>query len=72
MENSRSVSNTSTVLVAGLGILAFWIYTYFGRRGKAPLPPGPFSLPLIGNIFHYPPQYPWFKFTEWKDQFGEH
>ncbi|KAI0812779.1 cytochrome P450, partial [Irpex lacteus] len=38
---------------------------------KAPLPPGPPGYPLIGNLLHYPPQYPWFKFTEWKAQFGD-
>lgn len=37
------------------------------RRKMAPGPPG---VPLLGNVFDVPSSMPWFKFTEWKQQYG--
>lgn len=61
---------SSLMLMAVIGASFVGIYAYFNRSAKAPLPPGPPCFPLIGNLLHYPPQYPWFKFTEWKALFG--
>ncbi|RPD67493.1 cytochrome P450 [Lentinus tigrinus ALCF2SS1-7] len=34
------------------------------------MPPGPPGVPILGNIFDVPKNMPWFKFTEWKQQYG--
>ncbi|KAJ7083067.1 cytochrome P450 [Mycena belliarum] len=35
-------------------------------------PPGPVAIPILGNLIHFPSpsQHPWFRFTEWKNTFG--
>ncbi|KAI0063359.1 cytochrome P450 [Artomyces pyxidatus] len=41
------------------------------RAGRLPYPPGPKSLPLIGNLFDIPSQKPWLTYTKWAKQYGE-
>lgn len=41
-------------------------YLYFQTRYW---PPGPRGIPILGNIFQLP-KLPWYKFTEWKAQYG--
>jgi hypothetical protein len=63
--------NLALQVVTGFGAFICSLYIYYVRHGRsAPLPPGPFGLPIIGSLLHYPKSYPWFKFTEWKHQFG--
>lgn len=38
---------------------------------KRTFPPGPPGLPLLGNIFEVNPQGGWYKFTEYKNLYGE-
>ena len=51
-----------------LGWLAKTIITTSLTRRK--MPPGPPGVPLLGNVFDVPSSMPWFKFTEWKQQYG--
>ncbi|KAK7040214.1 hypothetical protein VNI00_010020 [Paramarasmius palmivorus] len=41
----------------------------FGKR-ESYLPPGPPTLPLIGNIHVLPTKFPHYQFTEWARQYG--
>lgn len=44
----------------------------FLRRKKAVLyPPGPKGLPVLGNLFDFPKNQHWIKFTEWGQLFGD-
>lgn len=54
------------ILLATTAIV--WRYTLRPRRT---LPPGPPSLPIIGNILNVPPHAPWIPFTKFQDVYGE-
>ena len=51
-------------------ILLSYILNRIGRREKD-LPPGPPTLPIIGNLHQIPLSQPYIKFTEWSKEFGE-
>ncbi|KAK7051623.1 hypothetical protein VNI00_004602 [Paramarasmius palmivorus] len=44
-------------------------YLKLGQR-ESHLPPGPRTLPFLGNIHVLPTKYPHYKFTEWARQYG--
>ncbi|KAL8689085.1 MAG: hypothetical protein Q9218_005165, partial [Villophora microphyllina] len=46
-----------------------YILIFPGRRAKN-LPPGPPTLPIIGNLHQIPKSGAHFKFTEWAQQYG--
>ncbi|KAJ5133076.1 hypothetical protein N7448_001895 [Penicillium atrosanguineum] len=56
----------------GIGGLAFLIYQIFqvGRRPKN-MPPGPPTLPVVGNLHLLPSKDVHVKFKEWADKYGE-
>ncbi|KZP26341.1 cytochrome P450 [Athelia psychrophila] len=45
------------------------VYLFTSKTKK--LPPGPRSLPVTGNLYHVPLQYPWLAFTEWGKKYGD-
>ena len=62
-----------TILVVVWIALCFavgYILSFFGRRGKD-LPPGPPTVPVLGNIPHIPLKGAHFQFTEWARKYGE-
>ncbi|KAK7040225.1 hypothetical protein VNI00_010031 [Paramarasmius palmivorus] len=54
------------ILLVSMG--AIWLLQ-LGKR-ETYLPPGPPTLPLIGNLHIFPGKYPHLKFTEWARQYG--
>jgi len=54
-------------------IFAAWLVfrlLKIGRR-EAGLPPGPSTVPLLGNLHIFPTEFAHFKFTEWAKVYGE-
>ncbi|KAI6793582.1 putative cytochrome P450 [Hortaea werneckii] len=64
------MSSRVSALLAGL-LLATIVYFLYntGRRDRR-LPPGPPTLPVLGNIHQIPKQGVHFQFTEWARQYG--
>ena len=41
------------------------------HKRRAPYPPGPKGIPLLGNIFDMPVTYAWHTFAQWGRTYGE-
>ncbi|GJE86536.1 cytochrome P450 [Phanerochaete sordida] len=41
------------------------------RRQRAPYPPGPKGLPIIGNVLQMPKEQEWVTFARWGEQYGD-
>ncbi|KAJ7359893.1 cytochrome P450 [Mycena albidolilacea] len=57
------------VLLFALVALCVAIVLKVGSRGKA-LPPGPPTVPILGNAHIFPTEFPHYKFTEWARKYG--
>ncbi|CUA68607.1 O-methylsterigmatocystin oxidoreductase [Rhizoctonia solani] len=71
-----SVDNTTSVKVLVAATAAFagaWaIVSAYKRQHRLPLPPGPPEKSwLAGNAEDIPGLFPWIKFTEWANQYGD-
>ncbi|KAJ7133367.1 cytochrome P450 [Mycena epipterygia] len=49
------------------------VVLYRSLRRSPNFPPGPSTIPILGNLIHFPhpTRHPWFKFTEWKKALGD-
>jgi hypothetical protein len=56
------------VFVGLFSAVLFWSRNSF----KPPKPPGPRSLPLIGNVFDLTTSQFWLRATEWAKRYGEY
>lgn len=63
-------SHTSTLCIVVITI-TLAILRRFLRPSRAPLPPGPKSLPFIGNALDWPKEEAWKTFSEWSNIYGE-
>ncbi|KAK0469622.1 cytochrome P450 [Desarmillaria tabescens] len=62
----------STLLIALLvfGVLLLHRLTRLSLNRRR-LPPGPKGLPLIGNLWDVPVEYPWLTYTQWASTYGD-
>jgi hypothetical protein len=37
---------------------------------RCKMPPGPTGIPILGNALQMPTAMPWFRFTQWKEEYG--
>lgn len=66
--HSIYVSCATLLLLLGLP----GVYYFIRSRGsqRRPFPPGPWKIPLLGNIFNIDLSCPWELFTRWKSEYG--
>ena len=57
------------ILVWALHVFRKWVST--SRRTRQDLPPGPPSLPLLGNALQLPQVKPWETFGNWAARYGQ-
>ncbi|PPQ93153.1 hypothetical protein CVT25_010777 [Psilocybe cyanescens] len=60
--------NISFVVLLAVAWLTFKLLR-FGRRDKN-LPPGPPTIPILGNVHLLPRKFPFLRFTEWAKEYG--
>lgn len=66
-------TNLNTVYILGV-LFLFWLSKAIlldsRRFMKDQYPPGPYAVPLFGNLFQLSMNI-WLPFTEWKSKYGE-
>ncbi|KIK69489.1 hypothetical protein GYMLUDRAFT_35558 [Collybiopsis luxurians FD-317 M1] len=64
----------STIIIQSLGILALsWLAFKLYKIGERhpSLPPGPSTVPILGNLHIFPTEFAHIKFTQWARQYGD-
>ncbi|KAK0193917.1 cytochrome P450 [Armillaria mellea] len=59
------------LLLTSLGALLLYRLLSSVRRRRLPLPPGPKGLPIIGNLWDVPAEYPWLTYAQWTATYGD-
>ncbi|EKM55876.1 uncharacterized protein PHACADRAFT_256800 [Phanerochaete carnosa HHB-10118-sp] len=58
-----------TLVYVSIALTALWAIA-FRKRQHYRYPPGPKSLPIVGNILHVPTGHGWITFRDWARQYG--
>lgn len=71
-QNTRNMSTGSLayldIALGVVGVLLVW--HLLKKKAAAPHPPGPKGLLVVGNVVDMPTSHEWYKFAEWKEQYG--
>ena len=62
---------SSQLLAASLISITVYVLLRRKRRHPLPFPPGPKSLPVIGNLRDIPFKYQWFTYEKWGRDIGK-
>ena len=65
------VLTTIDILVLVFSIAIFLAIRDYQKRRGLPYPPGPRSLPLIGNLFDVPKEFSWLTYTRLSRKYGK-
>ena len=72
MAFSPDMHPTITLILILLCVLYVRSLTRWGARSRGrPLPPGPPSLPIVGNLFNTPYDKAWYAFRDLAAQYGK-
>ncbi|KIJ57257.1 hypothetical protein M422DRAFT_149188 [Sphaerobolus stellatus SS14] len=63
--------SSSYIFYTWILVGVFFAYYLLKDRHKLPLPPGPKSLPLIGNAFDLPSSHEYLKYADWGNKYGD-
>ncbi|KAI0076208.1 cytochrome P450 [Panus rudis PR-1116 ss-1] len=66
------ISNHLHIVIAFSLTIIYWFISRLARIGtrEAELPPGPPTIPLLGNLLQFPKEYTFLRFTEWARTYG--
>ncbi|KAJ6527187.1 hypothetical protein B0H19DRAFT_1196657 [Mycena capillaripes] len=59
------------LLPLALGVLCICVWLRKVGAREAGLPPGPPTLPILGNLHIFPTEFSPYKFTEWARKYAE-
>ena len=63
--------DSTVIAVIVLLPVAIWLaFKRLNECPKAPLPPGPKGLPLVGSILEFPKTHAWVKYRDWSMKYG--
>ncbi|KAG1878398.1 cytochrome P450 [Suillus tomentosus] len=67
--STLTVLTLQYLCLASVGV--YLVKQVFAKKNRAPYPPGPRGLPLVGNLRDMPHVKPWLTFTEWGKKYGD-
>lgn len=59
-------------ILAAIALLLMYRWAFSRKLTGLPLPPGPQSLPFLGNVGDIDLARPWRTYSEWKKKYGQY